>query len=753
VSLSYFQPAEFDLNQTLCSGDSLLVGGTWYHEGLPAGTVVLPAGAANGCDSIIHVELNFNPIAETDLATTLCPGASLTVNGSAYNAANPTGTAIIPGGSALGCDSVVHVSLSFYQPAVFLLSQTLCTGGSLIVNGSIYDESQPNGTETIPAAAATGCDSVIVIDLSFVDAVEENIVQTLCPGESIEVGGNTYDEDIPSGTELFPGGSYLGCDSVVNVSLSFYPVALFSLEQTYCEGESLVVNGTVYDENHPSGVEILPGASANGCDSTIIVDLSFNADATQSLVQTLCQGESLLVGNTVYDEDNPSGTTILQGSSFLGCDSVVTVSLSFYPPAALDLSQTLCSGNSLTVNGTEYDQSNPSGIEIIPGGGTGGCDSVITVSLSFYNPASSNVSAKLCQGEELIVAGTLFSSADPSGSVVISGGSFQGCDSTVFVNLSYYPQAIGYVSATLESGQSLTVNGVVYDEQNPAGAEVLPGASYTGCDSLVQVQLLFIKTLSAVYTLNSPACQNGTDGSLVIDTIDGGLPPFIVQLSGFAPILVDTFPLVFDNLSVGFYQLRLEDADGVEATEDLVLDNPPALVLSAGADQTVDLGLSTSLSATVSFAVDSWSWSPADYLSCLDCPDPEVLLPATDITYTLTAISADGCSVSDEVSITVVKSRNIFVPNAFSPNNDGINDFVTVFTGPNVSRVRSFQVFDRWGNHLFQVADLKPNDSSGGWDGKFRGELMDAGVYAWFAEVEFVDGEVFVLEGDVMLVR
>lgn len=753
VSLSYYPPAEFDLNQVLCSGDSLLVGDTWYHEGLTAGTVVLPAGAANGCDSTIHIELNFNDIAETDLAPTLCPGGSLVANGSTYDETNPAGTEVIPGGSYLGCDSVVQVSLSFYQPALFLLSQTLCTGGSLNVNGSVYDESQPGGTETIPAAAANGCDSIIVIDLSFVDAVEEEVVQTLCPGESIEVGGNTYDEDIPAGTELFPGGSYLGCDSVVNVSLSFFPVALFNLEQTLCEGESLVVNGSIYDKSQPSGVEILPGASSNGCDSTIIVNLSFNSDATQSLVQTLCTGESLLVGNTVYDEDNPTGTTILQGSSYLGCDSVVAVNLSFYPPATLNLSQTLCPGGSLIVNGTEYSQGNPTGTEVIPGGGSGGCDSVITVSLSFYNAASSNLSATFCQGEELLVAGTVFSSANPSGSAVIPEGSFHGCDSTVFVNLSYFPPAIGYIAATLESGQSLTVNGVVYDEQNPAGTSVLAGASYTGCDSVVQVQLLFIKTLSAVYILNSPTCQNGTDGFLVIDTIEGGLPPFIVQLSGFAPIVVDTFPLVFDNLSVGFYQLRLEDADGVEATEDLVLDNPPALVLSAGEDQTVDLGLSTSLSALASFAVDNWSWSPADYLSCLDCPDPTVLQPGADIAYTLTALSVDGCAVSDEVSITVVKSRNIFVPNAFSPNNDGINDWLTVFAGPNVSQVRNFQVFDRWGNQLFRAAALKPGDLSSGWDGTFRGALMDAGVYVWFAEVAFVDGEVLIFEGDVMLVR
>jgi len=114
------------------------------------------------------------------------------------------------------------------------------------------------------------------------------------------------------------------------------------------------------------------------------------------------------------------------------------------------------------------------------------------------------------------------------------------------------------------------------------------------------------------------------------------------------------------------------------------------------------------------------------------------------------AIDDAGCSVSARTVLNIEKSFDVFVPEAFSPNDDGINDVFQIFSGPQVAAIKNFAVFDRWGNQLFGRNDLPPN-STEGWDGKWKGEKMDSGIYVFFAEVEFLDGSTEVFKGDLTL--
>jgi gliding motility-associated-like protein len=128
-------------------------------------------------------------------------------------------------------------------------------------------------------------------------------------------------------------------------------------------------------------------------------------------------------------------------------------------------------------------------------------------------------------------------------------------------------------------------------------------------------------------------------------------------------------------------------------------------------------------------------------------------MPFQTTAYTLTASSADSCTASDSVTVHVLKKRDVFVPNAFSPNGDGINDLLTVFGGREVVSVRQFKVFSRWGALVFVQKDFQPNQVTAGWDGTFKGKELKPDVFAWFAEIEFVDGAVVVYEGDVAMVK
>ncbi len=95
----------------------------------------------------------------------------------------------------------------------------------------------------------------------------------------------------------------------------------------------------------------------------------------------------------------------------------------------------------------------------------------------------------------------------------------------------------------------------------------------------------------------------------------------------------------------------------------------------------------------------------------------------------------------------------MFIPNAFSPDADGINDYFTIYGGASARNIRILRIFDRWGELLFETADIPPNSEPLGWDGKFKGDELPSAVYTYYAEVEFIDGEVLQVKGDLTLLR
>ena len=137
-------------------------------------------------------------------------------------------------------------------------------------------------------------------------------------------------------------------------------------------------------------------------------------------------------------------------------------------------------------------------------------------------------------------------------------------------------------------------------------------------------------------------------------------------------------------------------------------------------------------------------------MGCLDFN----FFPTASQTYTLNAVSDVGCLATDDINIQVKDVRKVFIPNVFSPNFDGTNDYFTAFADiPNVQSIKSLRVFNRWGAVVFEQFDFQPNQTSAGWDGTFENKEVDMGVYVYLIEVLFLDGVVLNYSGNVSLVR
>ena len=207
-----------------------------------------------------------------------------------------------------------------------------------------------------------------------------------------------------------------------------------------------------------------------------------------------------------------------------------------------------------------------------------------------------------------------------------------------------------------------------------------------------------------------------------------------------------------NNLPEGLYYVEVTDAYGCSVSEEIYIEADAPILVEILEPATVQLGDEYRLQVVTNYTNATFTWEADESLSCLDCMAPTIL-PTRTTTYFLTVTTAEGCSVKAHVTIQVEKPRNVFVPNAFSPNNDGNNDTFTIYGGDDVVKIKNFQVFDRWGAVVFSNADFQANDETQGWNGKIGNKKNAGNVFIYFAEIEFLDGRVEVYKGDVTATR
>jgi gliding motility-associated-like protein len=250
--------------------------------------------------------------------------------------------------------------------------------------------------------------------------------------------------------------------------------------------------------------------------------------------------------------------------------------------------------------------------------------------------------------------------------------------------------------------------------------------------------------------INDVQCFGDGDGQISFTNITGGTPPFLFSLNG-APF--EGSPAI-SNLNGGIYEVEIMDANGCSFSETVSIYEPPEILVDAGPDHVIELGETVQLEGIVTpTANQNIRWSPADSLDCNDCIQP-IAHPINTTLYTLTVIdSITGCTITDEALVRVEKNRNVFIPNVFSPDGDGVNDLFTIFTGNGVRRILEFRIFDRWGAVQYEADNIEADNHTFGWDGTFKGEPKNTGVFVYYAEIEFIDDFVILYKGDITLVR
>ena len=186
--------------------------------------------------------------------------------------------------------------------------------------------------------------------------------------------------------------------------------------------------------------------------------------------------------------------------------------------------------------------------------------------------------------------------------------------------------------------------------------------------------------------------------------------------------------------------------------DDVVVTVIPLPTVNAGRDTTIMAGYPLQLKPVYSPDVSRVQWVPALFLNCSDCKTP-VTTPSYSATYTLFAYTPEGCMSKDVINVfATCTGDNLFIPNTFSPNGDGINE-VFYPRGRGIEKIRSMKIFSRWGQLIYLKENFLANDQNAAWNGKRQGQFVTPDVYVYMIDLVCENGNIITLKGDVTLIR
>jgi len=283
----------------------------------------------------------------------------------------------------------------------------------------------------------------------------------------------------------------------------------------------------------------------------------------------------------------------------------------------------------------------------------------------------------------------------------------------------------------------------------PAGSYDLTVRDEKGCVDDTTVTLMEPIPIDATIASQDVTCPGGENsGILNFNNPTGGTAPYRFSINNQS--FINNMEIT--NLSAGTYAVLMQDDKGCEKTFDpVVINNPPEVTVNLGADMDITLGQTVELKATANRIV-TYEWFTTDSLNCLDCATVSAL-PFSNANYSVRVTDEmTGCTAEDEISIAVLKTRKLFVPNAFSPNGDGINDDLNIFGGPEITKVLRFEIYSRDGALVYRKDNFDLGNGIG-WDGEYQGQKLSTDVFIYFVEVEFIDKAVEIFKGDFTLIR
>ncbi|UKN03390.1 gliding motility-associated C-terminal domain-containing protein [Paracrocinitomix mangrovi] len=730
----------------LITGD---VGGTWSGTGVTGntfdpsvGTQTITYTSPNSCDLAQAITVTTTAVASWTPPTGLCTSSGVVdlntlitgttggtwtgtgVTGSSFDPSVGTQSITYSAGTAPCDDAVTQtITVTPQADASWTPPTGLCTAASPIdlsstitgttggtwsgtgITGSTFDPSV--GTQSITYTVGTApCDDAITqtINVALTPDASWTIPTGLCVGDApIDLStfitgspGGTWSGTGVTGTMFDPSGGSQSvtysigtapCDDAVTQTINVASV----LDASWTPPIDICVDSGPFDLN-----TLITGDTGGSWSGTGVTGNSFDVSVgTQSLTYTVGTGGCQATSTQTFTVNNPpdaSWTTLTL------CSSSAPVNMS---------------GQITGLTGGTWSGTGMSGNVFDPFFGTQN----VTYTVS-ANGCTSSVSQDIT-----VVAPVV---------------------STTVTGVSCFGEADGTASATVTGGTgNYTYSWDSSPAQTTANATGLPAGTYTvtvtdvdaGCT--VQETVTIIEPSEILLTMTAQnVCYPDLGSASVAAT--GGVGGYSYSWSPVA----STTELA-TGIDSTMATVIVTDANGCTATDSIFVTvwNLPNIEVTS--DTTMHYGDETPLLATGGV---SYTWSPATDLSCSDCADP-IADPIQDSYYCVTGQDVNGCVNTACMTLFVeIVCGDIFVPSAFSPNNDGDNDVLCVYS--DCMKSMNFTIYNRWGEKVYTTSSMNIC-----WDGTWNGKMLNSAVFVYVLEGYLINGEPVNQKGNISLIR
>jgi len=675
----------------------------------------------------------------TGLSCTSCP------NPSASPATNTTYT--VTGISAAGCSGSAQITVNVNpipNVTATATTYTMCAGGSSQLQASgatSYNWSPATGlsctncanptatpttttTYIVNGVSGAGCNDTAVVTIT-VNPLPNVVVPNLSiclgnPGQLQATGAASYSWTPATGlsctncanptanpatttTYTITGTSAAGCVSTgqTTVTVNTPPVITTGANQTTCLGTAvtLQVNGaTSYNWSPATGLSCTncPNPAATPGATTTYTVVGIDANGCKDTAQT-----TVIINPLPVVDAGPDRSICILGSTQLQATGANTYS---WTPAAT-LSCSTCanpvasptSATTYTVTGTDLN----------------GCSNTDDVTVSMFPQPQINA----------------------------------GGDQTICRGQSAQLQATGGVSYIWSPSSTLSCATCASPSATPTAdvTYTVVGTDANGCRDSDKVNITVIQMQPFVIGNGDTLCEGEST-----QLFASGGQQYSWSPAGTLSSATASNPTATPKTTTT-YTVIIRQGDCFADTGRITVVVNPKPTVYAGADQKVIAGSSVNLFASATHT-DYYLWSPGADLSCTDCMNP-VATPKQTTTFKVIASNSYGCKAEDDVTLFLVcDNSQIFLPNTFTPNGDGNNDYFFP-QGKGLSAIYRFRVYNRWGEMIYEAQNVQPNDELHGWDGTYKGEPLKPDVYVYIIDAACFNGDPMQLKGDISLIR
>lgn len=663
-----------------------------------------------GCDSINILNLIVKVKDTITISESICDNElPFLWNGFSINTGGNQVAQFIATGTD-GCDSVTILNLTVYNRVNTIANINICNNTLPYTWNGITVNYAGQGIATFRTIAQNGCDSTVTLNLTLSDTIVNTEIITKCSNELPFIWNNITINNAGNNIARYITSAQNGCDSITILNVNINPTNTITVNDTICSnGLPYLWNGIMVNTGGNNAAKFTVN-NQYGCDS--ITELNLHIIDTISIFEniTICEAALPYTWNGQIIQQGGNNISNFRSKSVLDCDSITYLNLTVSPTIKTNESLQLCENQiPYNWNGIMLTSAGNNVATYRTTSSITNCDSIVTAHVSINDTNMISIDTLLCH-EQYPFSWNGITISD-AGTYTARLSNIANCDSTIRLNVRKRPLVYRDSLQHIEGCDTVFYNNRIYTSDT-SWVDTL--TSVAGCDSVYQTYKINVYK-SYTDTINVRICIGDSY------TYNG-------KTYYSSATSIEEFTSINGCDSTIILNVTVEDL--------------PSLDIKLHQTKKLCVGDTILVEA---FGAKSYIWDVNNQTYTGNPLEIITYFPETIIK--LKGKSDIGCE--NEISYTIISELccEIGIPNAFSPNNDGLNDVYQPLIPGNPEKYE-MHIFDRWGNLVFST--IKKNDA---WDGAVKGKLADPGVYFYIITITCRSGENVTKKGDITLIR